>query len=95
MKRWAGLIVILLVVALRTMAYANPPDPDWIAGFWDGADYDDVVVLVTSVSAVAETAPPVHVGPAREVVASVAADDDRACPVLAPLPHQSRAPPAR
>ncbi len=93
MKRCAGLLLITIVIALRTMAYAKPPDPDWIAGFWDGGDYDDVVILVTSVSTVTETAPSIDVRPAQIVVESVQTDDDSAILLLPSLPHQSRAPP--
>ena len=44
------LLVALLVLVLGTLAplaHASAPDPSWIAGIYDGADYDDVVVLVT------------------------------------------------
>ena len=41
--------ILFLVIALLTpLAYASPPDPSWIKGVYDGADFDDVVVLVTS-----------------------------------------------
>ena len=36
------------VCGLVPLAYASPPDPTYLAGIWDDADYDDVVVLVTS-----------------------------------------------
>jgi hypothetical protein len=36
------------VVALGPLGYATPPDPTWIAGFWDDGDYDDVITLITS-----------------------------------------------
>ncbi len=35
-------------VALPAFAYASPPDPSWIPGIYDDADYDDVVTLATS-----------------------------------------------
>jgi hypothetical protein len=35
------------VCGLVPLAYASPPDPTYLAGIWDNADYDDVVVLVT------------------------------------------------
>jgi hypothetical protein len=37
----SGLVVII------PLAYAGPPDPTWIPGIYDNADYDDVVGLVT------------------------------------------------
>ena len=48
--RWPALALLLLgaVAALAPLAYATPPDPTWIGGFWDDADHDDVIVLITS-----------------------------------------------
>lgn len=43
------LISLAVIIALLTMtpaAYASPPDPTWITGLYDNADYDDVVVLI-------------------------------------------------
>src|SRR5262245_36955685 len=37
----SGLFVII------PLAYAGPPDPTWIGGIYDNADYDDVVGFVT------------------------------------------------
>jgi hypothetical protein len=34
-----------------------PPDPSWIAGIYDDADLGDVVIAVTTTSAVVERAP--------------------------------------
>jgi hypothetical protein len=54
----ALLIAIALVLGvLPAMAYASPPDPSWVAGIYDGADYDDVVVLVTLATASVSLAP--------------------------------------
>jgi hypothetical protein len=50
-----ALILILPVAGLTPLAYASPPDPSWILGIYDGADYDDVVLLITS--ATGTTAP--------------------------------------
>jgi hypothetical protein len=45
-----ALLVALLVVlaALTPLAYATPPDPVWVSGFFDDDDNDDGVFLVTS-----------------------------------------------
>jgi hypothetical protein len=40
--------ILLVLATLPALAYASPPDPSWIPGLYDDADYDDVVVLVTS-----------------------------------------------
>jgi len=44
-----ALLVAVGLALLPALAYASPADPSWIAGMWDGADSDDVVVLVGSV----------------------------------------------
>jgi hypothetical protein len=41
-----GLLVAL--VALTPLAYATPPDPTWVSGFFDDDDNDNGVFLVTS-----------------------------------------------
>src|SRR2546425_9356830 len=45
------LTLIGALVCVRTLAYADPPDPTWIEGFWEDDDYDDVVFYTTSFSA--------------------------------------------
>jgi hypothetical protein len=42
------LIVVGLVVVVLSLAYASPPDPAWIKGFYDDADGDDAVLAITS-----------------------------------------------
>jgi hypothetical protein len=49
------LILLALVpalVVLTPLAYASPPDPVWVEGFFDDYDHDDVVVFITSAGAV-------------------------------------------
>ncbi len=48
-----GLISAVLV-SIPTLAHASPPDPTWIPGIYDDADFDDVVGLVTSANALVE-----------------------------------------
>jgi hypothetical protein len=43
-----ALALIGPIVALTPIAHAAPLDPSWIHGVYDGADYDDVVALITS-----------------------------------------------
>lgn len=89
-----ALLLLLPVGGLTPLAYASPPDPSWIAGIYDDADFDDVVDMITS--AAAATAPvllvdlrqiPPLVGPAPEL-----AEDLVLTVSFSPL--QSRAPPA-
>src|SRR3989442_12631246 len=50
MRRGKYLIPGLLfaLVSLPCLTYASPPDPTWLVGFYDDADYDDVVVSISS-----------------------------------------------
>jgi hypothetical protein len=50
-----GLLVVL--VALVPLAHTSPPDPLWIAGIYDAADFDDVVVAATSLDSQLEGHP--------------------------------------
>jgi len=47
----AALPIVLALILLPPLAFASPPDPSWAAGFYDGADGDDVVSLVYETSA--------------------------------------------
>jgi len=47
-----ALLLLLLGGSLTALAYASPPDPAWIRGIYDDADFDDVVVLITSTAAI-------------------------------------------
>jgi hypothetical protein len=50
-------ILAILLVGLAPTAYADPPDPTWIGGYWDDDDFDTVVDFITNASAI--SAPPV------------------------------------
>ena len=53
-----ALLVLVPLVWLTPLAYASPPDQTWIGGFYDDADFDDVVLLATSlVLALGDIAP--------------------------------------
>src|SRR5215469_17856660 len=54
--------IVLALILLPPLAFASPPDPSWVAGFYDGADGDDIVSLVYETSAANQTAPS-HLGP--------------------------------
>src|SRR5215831_8258142 len=49
---WPRRLWILVLAAsmliLTPLAYAAPPDPPWLSGYWDDDDFDDVVGYVTS-----------------------------------------------
>ena len=95
MPRWAALIALVLVgplFALTPLAHATPQDETWIAGIYDGADYDDVVLLVTTDGGVTPSAQPkVFRG---VLVAAMPQHAVAIVPTAPPSALQSRAPPA-
>jgi hypothetical protein len=95
--RFRGLCAIVILgvlIALWPMAFASPPDQSWLGGFFDDADYDDVVLLITGCSPAMSTHGAYGPRPAWVVIAPVAvADDDSVSPPAASS-HHTRAPPA-
>ena len=88
------LLLLLVVAALTPMAYASPPDPSWIKGVYDDGDFDDVVMLVTSGTAMVELAPLVELQPLAPPGIMVVQSTDRLAPALTPASLRPRAPPA-
>jgi len=59
-RRLIALTILALLpalVALTALAYASPPDPAWVSGFFDDGDHDDVVILITSTGAAVDPFP--------------------------------------
>ena len=55
MLRPRGLVALLLLgmlLWLTPAAYADPPDPTWLGGYWDDDDFDTVVAFIASTFAV-------------------------------------------
>ena len=40
--------LVLALVGLAPLAYADPLDPTWISGYWDDDDFDTVVAFIGS-----------------------------------------------
>src|SRR3989442_5265679 len=90
------LLVLLLIGALASagpLAYASPPDPAWIAGFWDDGDYDDVVLLATSGVSIADPRPSYEPESVAGVIAVLSLPVESPPPARAPSPWQTRPPP--
>ena len=51
-----AVVVAILLAGLTPLAYADPPDPAWISGYWDDDDFDTVVDFITTVSAISAPA---------------------------------------
>ena len=92
-RRLLALLVAALIAGLVPAAYADPPDPTWIGGFWDDDDFDTVVAYIASTSATfGETG--VDAEPFLVWIASI----DTSSPDFVPSPLRNtsrpRAPPA-
>jgi len=89
----AGLL-LSAVTMLAPLAYATPPDPAWISGFWDDGDHDDVILLITSdISAVEPHVAPGG-DPVRAVITGVPRTDEQHASSHARSSPTTRAPPA-
>ena len=93
-QRSLALLVAAAMMSLAVLAHASPPDPDWIGGFWDNGDYDDVVLLVTSGVGVADSYSTDEARPVVIVSALEAAPDKNRQPARPRLSSATRAPPA-
>ena len=52
LQRHIGVLLVAALLVLVPAAYADPPDPTWIGGYWDDNDFDNVVIFIVSVCAV-------------------------------------------
>ncbi len=92
LRRFSTLLLLVPLVCLTPLAHASPPDQTWIGGFYDDADYDDVVLLALSLAlALADTAPALD--PRPILVAVLLLPDAHPAPLVAGLGTPSRAPP--
>jgi len=44
--------LVAVLLGLVPAAYADPPDPAWIGGYWDDDDFDAAVILIVNACAV-------------------------------------------
>lgn len=87
-------VLLLALISLTPMAFASPPDPTWLPGLYDDADYDDVVLLITSGGGLADVRLLDDTRPALNVVASLVPTYEQRAPVRLPARRSTRAPPA-
>ena len=93
LQRSLTVILLGVLIALTPLAHASPPDSVWIEGIYDGADFDDVIWLVTET----QTAPqsPVHeaAGPFAVIVRFVALSPEAVPPDVPASLVRPRSPP--
>ena len=89
-----ALVVLGLVVCLRPMAFASPPDQSWLGGLFDDADYDDVILMLTGGTPATTTLHFAYDPSPATVVVAVVADIVEMRPAAPRLSVQdTRAPP--
>jgi hypothetical protein len=79
-------------MALTSLAQVSPPDPTWVAGWWDDGDHDDVVLLVCATAATVHP-PPATLDARPVLIGTVAGVEPDAPPPRAAAPVATRAPP--
>ena len=88
-----ALVLVGLILWLTPAAYADPPDPTWIGGYWDDDDFDTVIVFLTCAFAIHV---PIEVS-AEPLWIPIARLEPPAAPAAPSLRHRTscpRAPPA-
>ena len=88
---WIALLTILVV--LTPLAYATPPDPTWVSGFFDDNDNDDGMFLITSSLAALDPFPLCCWTPFPVVGPAVASEDQGPAPSQHASSAFARAPP--
>jgi hypothetical protein len=93
MRRGCVIGLLLVLFASVPLAYASPPDQTWLGGWYDDADFDNVVLSVTSAVGALDHRPE-SLGSTPPVIVGSLGAADNCLPVSAgPSPFQGRAPP--
>ena len=87
-----ALVLAAVLIGLTPAAYADPPDPTWVSGFWDDDDFDNTVVIIANTCAT-EALAPVDAGPVLAPAARVEPEDPVDPPILLRSNLCYRAPP--
>ena len=93
----SNLLVLLLVsglTALAALAHSSPPDPTWIPGIYDGDDFDEVIVSVTSLTSAVDPGLLAGLDPGQVVLGLVPSVEADSASRPAPPVSLGRAPPA-
>ena len=87
-----ALVLAAVLIGLTPAAYADPPDPTWVSGFWDDDDFDTTVVIIANTCAT-EALAPADAGPVLAPSARVEHEDPVDSPILLRSTLCPRAPP--
>jgi hypothetical protein len=87
-------VLLVAITVLTPLAFASPPDPSWVQGIYDDADFDDVVVFIASGAAVVELFLQLDLRLVLPLAGHTAPPEQDAVPGLFRSSLQPRAPPA-
>jgi len=91
-RRIVAIAIILALTSLTPAAFADPPDPTWLAGFWDDDDFDSTVVFIAGMCAI-DVAVGATAGPVVVVAAIVAPREPKPYEISAGTAFSPRGPP--
>ena len=84
----------VLISSLSVLAYASPPDPSWVRGVYDDADFDDVVCLILANTGLVDDSAPAEGRPDFVLIEAEVPPDDLSVVPFSLRSSQPRAPPA-
>ena len=83
----------ILLSGLSVLAYASPPDPSWVRGVYDDADFDDVVCLILANTGLVDDSAPVEGRPDFILLRAEVPPDDPSVALFSLSAARPRAPP--
>jgi hypothetical protein len=86
-------LLCVLIGSLPLLAYASPPDPSWVRGVSDDADFDDVVCLIVASTGLVDHAASVEGRPDFVLIGAEVPRDDLSVASFFSSSSQPRAPP--
>ena len=92
-RRFGVVVLVALLVGLVPLAYASPPDETWLPGLYDNADYDDVVIALTSAVGAADGTPTPDLAPTAEMIQTLHPAEPPVPDSAFRSPYRLRAPP--
>ena len=87
-------LLLGLIIALTSMAWASPIDPSWIKGIYDDGDFDDVLSHLTSGTSAIPALMAADCRPPLGCVRLEVLTENTLDPSSLFSPHPPRAPPA-
>jgi len=100
MRRWPigpgplAFSLCAFISSLSVLAYASPPDPSWVRGVYDDADFDDVVCLILANAGLVDDSVLMEGRPDSVLISAEVPLDDLSIAAFSLGSSQPRAPPS-